>query len=180
MKKRGPEIIVSLSTLFLSLLIHSLQPRWVMAGMLLTKAVERLAMPHEVDGQTMLIIAVLGLCVNICMMVTLGHGHSHGGADAHKHEHNLALKAAIIHVMGDILQSVGVIVAAGLIYWQPFDVGTTHTGISNWNYADPIITIGFDALRGDMKTYYGAKLAERNMHFHVSLHERNMLFRIPF
>jgi len=40
------------------------------------------------------------------------HGHDHGG---HSHE-NLNISAAVIHVIGDMLQSVGVIIASALIY----------------------------------------------------------------
>lgn len=47
----------------------------------------------------------------------LGHGHSHtlGGHD------NTSVRAAFIHVVGDLLQSIGVMVAAIIIYfWVGF------------------------------------------------------------
>lgn len=49
----------------------------------------------------------------------LGHGHSHmlGGHD------NTSVRAAFIHVVGDLLQSIGVMVAAIIIYfWVSFRV----------------------------------------------------------
>jgi zinc transporter 2 len=57
----------------------------------------------------------------------------------------MLLDAAFIHAVGDLLQNVGVLVAAALIYFQPGDVGETN-GISNWNYADPFCTVLFSIL----------------------------------
>ena len=56
-----------------------------------------------------------------------GHGHSHGagGCDhghGHGHGHeetNINIRAAVVHVIGDMLQSIGVIIAALLIYLFP-------------------------------------------------------------
>lgn len=102
---------------------------------------------------------------------THSHGHggcSHGSApstpeSAHTHlnilsprddiveaatrgQSNLALDAAVIHIIGDAVQSVGVLLAALLIVWQPWDIGFTETGVSYWYYADPACTILFSIL----------------------------------
>jgi zinc transporter 2 len=88
------------------------------------------------------------------------HGHKHTAAcnhsgDGHaatmveaasRGQSNLALDAAVVHIIGDIVQSVGVLVAALLIVWQPFDIGYTADGISHWCYADPMCTILFSFL----------------------------------
>jgi zinc transporter 2 len=58
---------------------------------------------------------------------------------------NLLLDAAYVHALGDLLQNVGVLAAALLIYFQPGDVGETD-GINNWMYADPACTILFSFL----------------------------------
>lgn len=58
-------------------------------------------------------------------------------------EESLAMRAALLHVIGDMIQSVGVMVASLLIWYQPFDLGVTNTGISKWCYADPICTFLF-------------------------------------
>lgn len=48
-------------------------------------------------------------------------GHSHGG---HSHGHdndndaNINLRGAVIHVLGDFVQSIGVAVAGALIWWK--------------------------------------------------------------
>ena len=47
------------------------------------------------------------------------HGHSHGGGGDHGPEQeNINVKAAFIHVIGDFLQSLGVFIAALVIYFK--------------------------------------------------------------
>ena len=50
----------------------------------------------------------------------------------HGHTDNINVKAAYIHVLGDMLQSVGVMIAAALIWWKP-----------TWRFLDPVCTILF-------------------------------------
>ncbi|KAL0901116.1 hypothetical protein ABMA27_006435 [Loxostege sticticalis] len=85
-----------------------------------------------------------------------GHGHSHGGSNpvlnnkkdrsgdsdaesSHSHAHaqgeNINVRAAFIHVLGDFLQSFGVLIAAIVIYYKP-----------EWNLVDPICTFLFSVL----------------------------------
>lgn len=81
---------------------------------ILVEAVHRLMSPVAVTGGTMLAVAVLGLLVNIAAFVVL-----HGGDRA-----NLNVRGALLHVVGDLLGSAGVIVAAGVILatgWTPID-----------------------------------------------------------
>lgn len=59
-----------------------------------------------------------------------GHGHSHGGGmnqsqtepdQQHSHSSkstNVNVRAAFIHVLGDLVQSIGVTVAAMIIYFK--------------------------------------------------------------
>lgn len=67
------------------------------------------------------------------------HGHSHGGGgSAHGHSHdqeNINVRAAFIHVIGDVFQSIGVFIAALLIYFFP-----------SWYLADPICTFVFSII----------------------------------
>lgn len=46
------------------------------------------------------------------------HGHTHGEGNHHSHEENVNVRAAFIHVLGDFLQSFGVLVAALVIYYK--------------------------------------------------------------
>lgn len=60
------------------------------------------------------------------------------------------MKAAMIHIIGDIVQSVGVVVAGLLIWLQPVDIGEhcydSGECVTNWVYADPICTLAFTVL----------------------------------
>lgn len=44
-----------------------------------------------------------------------GHGHSH---DPSQQQENPSVRAAFIHVIGDLLQSLGVLVAAYILYFK--------------------------------------------------------------
>ncbi|PAA67259.1 hypothetical protein BOX15_Mlig017765g2, partial [Macrostomum lignano] len=65
------------------------------------------------------------------------HHHEHiGSSFGHNHAHNnMNVRAAFIHVIGDLLQSIGVLVAALIIYYQP-----------DYKLADPICTFVFSLL----------------------------------
>jgi cobalt-zinc-cadmium efflux system protein len=91
----------------------------VIVGWILVEAVRRFISPHEVMGQTMLIVAGAGLVVNIIAFVVL-----HGGD-----RDNLNIRGAALHVAGDMLGSVAAIVAAIVII---------YTG---WLAVDPLLSI---------------------------------------
>jgi cobalt-zinc-cadmium efflux system protein len=78
------------------------------------EGVQRLSAPVEVLGGTMLWIALTGLAVNIISFLVLRGGD----------EHNLNIRAAVLHVMGDLLGSVAAVIAALVILytgWMPID-----------------------------------------------------------
>jgi len=65
---------------------------WLLTGVLLYEAIQRLRSPQEIDGKIMFFVASAGLCVNIVMGLVLhqsGHSHSHGtlGGGDHGHSH---------------------------------------------------------------------------------------------
>lgn len=79
------------------------------------EALERFANPQIITGKLMLGVAVAGLIVNIIAFVIL---HSGGG------EKNMNVRAAALHVLGDLLGSVAAIVASIVIIftgWTPID-----------------------------------------------------------
>lgn len=83
-------------------------------GWIAGEAVRRLFAPVEVLGGIMLAVAAGGLLVNLVAFALL-----HGGA-----RDNLNLRAAALHVMGDLLGSAAAIVAAAVILatgWMPID-----------------------------------------------------------
>ena len=48
------------------------------------------------------------------------HGHSHFGHNHHGHNHeNMNIRAALIHVIGDLCQSIGVCIAGLIIFLKP-------------------------------------------------------------
>jgi cobalt-zinc-cadmium efflux system protein len=78
---------------------------FVIAAFILYEAVRRLSDPAPVLAGTMLIVATAGLFVNIVVYAIL-----HGADRA-----NLNVRAAAVHVLGDLLGSIGAIAAAGII-----------------------------------------------------------------
>src|SRR5690349_149828 len=83
------------------------------------EAASRFFMPVEVMGGTMLAIATFGLLVNLGTLLILRTG---GGA-------NLNVRAALLHVMSDLLGSAAAIVAALIILW------------TGWTPIDPLLSI---------------------------------------
>jgi cobalt-zinc-cadmium efflux system protein len=78
------------------------------------EAVQRFMTPHQVLAGPMLIVAVLGLAVNIIVFFVLSQGDK---------EH-VNIRGALVHVLGDLLGSVAAIVAAVTIWltgWMPID-----------------------------------------------------------
>jgi hypothetical protein len=67
------------------------------------------------------------------------HSHSHAGhGHSHNHSHDpgsINLRSAVLHVIGDLLQSIGVAIAGGLIW--------LHQDDPRWYLADPICTFVF-------------------------------------
>ncbi|XKL68844.1 hypothetical protein PGB90_006613 [Kerria lacca] len=122
---------------------------WVVTGILLYVAVERLInQKFEIDSKYMLITSIFGVCVNIVMALTLHqhhhHHHSHDSevanensdhATKNKHSENINVRAAYIHVIGDFIQSFGVLIASLIIYYKP-----------EWKVVDPICTFLFSIL----------------------------------
>jgi cobalt-zinc-cadmium efflux system protein len=90
----------------------------VIAVFIFYESYERLMSPPRIDIPVMLGIAVLGLVGNLVMAFILGHSHE-----------DLNLKSVWLHVLGDTLSSVGVIISGVIIYF------------TGWTYADPIASV---------------------------------------
>ncbi|MCU6670674.1 CDF family zinc transporter ZitB [Enterobacteriaceae bacterium H4N4] len=84
------------------------------------EAIQRFMEPQPVAGATMMVVAVAGLIANIVAFWIL-----HRGSE----EKNLNVRAAALHVLGDLLGSVGAIVAALVILW------------TGWTPVDPILSV---------------------------------------
>ncbi|KAM8725606.1 zinc transporter 2 [Acanthopagrus latus] len=127
---------------------------WIVTGALVYLAIERIVRnDYEIDGHVMLVTSGCAVIVNIVMAYILHHSttfHAHGSGYhqidedghspvSHGHSHallgghgNTSVRAAFIHVVGDLLQSIGVLVAAIIIYFRP-----------EYKVADPICTFLF-------------------------------------
>jgi len=90
----------------------------VIAGLILVEAWERLRQPTAIGAGVMLSVATLGLGVNAVGAFLL-HAHAHD---------NLNVRGAYLHVLGDLLGSVGAIVAAVIVL------------TTGWTAADPIVS----------------------------------------
>ncbi len=108
------------------------------AAMMVVGSVERLFSPQAIHYQEAIVVAVLGLVVNIVCAMILGkahdhhhHGHDHHDHDDHGHEHHhdLNLRSAYLHVIADAATSVLAIVAL---------IGGWRYG---WSWLDPLMGI---------------------------------------
>ncbi|XP_041274448.1 zinc transporter 4 [Onychostruthus taczanowskii] len=136
---------------------------YILMAFLLYEAVQRtIHMDYEINGDIMLITAAVGVAVNLIMGFLLNqsghlhshshphshvpqpsspstaqgssHGHSSHGHSSHGHS-SLAVRAAFVHALGDLVQSIGVLVAAYIIRFKP-----------EYKIADPICTYVFSIL----------------------------------
>ena len=98
----------------------------VVAALMMFQSLQRLFVPAVIHYDDAILIAVLGLGVNLLCAWLLrgehphghthahGHGHGHGhdhGHDGHPHHHDVNLRAAYLHVIADAATSVLAIIA---------------------------------------------------------------------
>ncbi len=105
----------------------------MVALLMVAESLERMFAPHAIQYDQALIVAVIGLLVNLTSVWLLGD--SHGAAHAHDHDsanhqhHDLNLRAAYVHVLADAATSVLAIVALlGGKFW-------------NWAWLDPLMGV---------------------------------------
>src|SRR5712691_8893511 len=87
------------------------------------EAVRRLANPEPVQGAVVIVTALIGIAVNTYVIFGL-RGETK----------SLNMRAALLHVTGDIGASVGVVIAGVVIL------------LTGWLYIDPILSLGIAAL----------------------------------
>jgi len=104
-------------------------------------SVERLLVPQPIHYREAMVVAVLGLLVNLVSAVLLGaardHGHHHHsdhhpGPHGHRHpvgHQDLNLRSAYLHVLADAATSVAAIVALAGGWWF------------GWAWLDPVMGI---------------------------------------
>lgn len=87
------------------------------AGYVIWEAVRRIGSPPEVPGLPLMVVAIVGLIVNLISFRLLSAGS----------KESLNVRGAYLEVVSDMLGSVGVIVAAVIIY------------TTGWRYADTLV-----------------------------------------
>jgi cobalt-zinc-cadmium efflux system protein len=97
---------------------------WLAVFLIFWEASERLRRPPEVAGTGVLVVAIVGLTVNLVAARLLS------GAAAR----NLNVRGALLHVLSDALGSIGVLVSAVVIV------------VSGWMPADPLASIAIGIL----------------------------------
>ncbi len=94
---------------------------------------ERLLAPQPIHYREAIVIAVIGLLVNLVCAVILGDAHRHGDDHEHGHHghahHDLNLRSAYVHVIADAATSVLAVIAlaGGWLY--------------GWSWLDPLMGI---------------------------------------
>lgn len=116
------------------------------------EAIERLSAPPLVVGKGMMIISTIGLLVNILVAWIL---HSKGST-----KENLNVRSAFLHVIGDLLGSVGAIIAALLIIFFGWYIADPIASMivsvlvlySGWNVLKESVNILMEAKPSDIDT----------------------------
>lgn len=91
----------------------------LLVAWILFEAAHRFLDPQPILSGTMLVVALIGLAVNAVVLGVLG-GHDHDDVNT---------AGARLHVIGDLLGSVGAVTAAVLVRWL------------DWLWADPAISV---------------------------------------
>ena len=89
-----------------------------LVGWIIAEAISRFFTLHEVSGATVTLVAALGLVVNVLIAWFLSRGHK-----------NVNTRAALVHVMGDLLASLAALVSGLVIQF------------TGWMEIDPLLSI---------------------------------------
>ena len=87
------------------------------------EAVRRLMAPEPVQGGTVIATALVAIAINVFVLLTL-----------RAEVNNLNLRAALLHVTGDVAASAAVVIAGGVIL------------LTGWLYIDPLLSLAIAAL----------------------------------
>lgn len=110
----------------------------VVAFAMIVESLRRIVTPEPISFAPALVVAVLGLAVNLASAWVLGGGHedhheSEGHGHAHSqggaHHHDLNLRSAYVHVLADAFTSVLAIAALSAGLWL------------GWSWLDPVMGI---------------------------------------
>jgi cobalt-zinc-cadmium efflux system protein len=97
---------------------------WLVVGLIFHEAYQRFWDPPAVRSLGMIVIATVGLVVNVVGLQVLRHSQAE----------SLNVRAAFVHVLGDTLGSIGALVAGVLML------------VWGWYIADPLVSVGIGML----------------------------------
>lgn len=113
----------------------------VVALLMVGESFDRLLNPENILFNEALLVAIIGLVVNLVSALMLSeHSHSHNSCDGHHHHHDHNLRAAYLHVIADALTSVLAIIALlagkhmGWVWLDPMMGVVGALVISKWAY----------------------------------------------
>ncbi len=106
----------------LSVSIINALTMFIVIAYVVIEAINRFKHPHHVQGLGLMIIAVIGLVVNLIVAKQLHHQAEH-------HGESLNNRAAFLHVIGDLLGSIAAVAAGVVIYF------------TGWVLIDPILSL---------------------------------------
>lgn len=95
----------------------------VVVGWIVIEAAHRFSEPEPVQGKAVFIVALIGLLINLLVAWLLSHDRQ-----------NLNTRAALTHVIGDLLGSVAALIAGAVIY------------LTGWLTIDPLLSLLVSAL----------------------------------
>ena len=88
----------------------------IIAIEIFTESWQRWQNPQSIKSLETMAIAAIGLIVNLIIIFVLGrHGHEHEEGEEKNEREDLNIHSALLHVLGDVVATLGVIVAAGVI-----------------------------------------------------------------
>lgn len=90
----------------------------VACGAIAWEAIGRFASPPPVQGTTMIVVAGIGITINVGAALLLNAG-----------KHDLNLRGAFLHMVADAAVSAGVVVSGALILW------------TQWQWLDPVLSL---------------------------------------
>jgi cation diffusion facilitator family transporter len=143
------------------------------------ESVQRVVSPVAVQYGDALLIACIGLAVNLISALILKDDHSHHG-HSHSHGHDNNMRAAYVHVLADAATSVLAIVALGAGYYYGLGILDPISGlvgavvIASWSYglirdsamvlldadADPGLS---DEIRGFLESELKARIPDLHL-----------------
>jgi cobalt-zinc-cadmium efflux system protein len=97
---------------------------WLVVGLIFSEAYQRLHEPPAVRSLGMIVIAAVGLAVNVFSLQILRHSQAE----------SLNVRAAFVHVLGDALGSIGALLAGVMML------------VWGWYVADPLVSVAIGGL----------------------------------